>query len=341
MDKKSIIRWSLSSLAIVVIASATALAYWGHLAYTRYQGSDDVWIFIPADADAAYIRSQLSEKAGDAGKNAARLWSWYKSDTRKAHGAYKITPGTSAIEIFKAISRGNQTPVKLTFNNVRTIDQLTSRIASRMEMDSTSLSAAIDSILPESGFSKAAYIAAFLPDTYEFFWTASPAKVVDTLLKHRNRFWNDTRRAKAKALGLNPVQVATVASIAEEETNSRSERGTVARLYLNRIHRGMPLQADPTVKFAVGDFSLKRITQKHLDTPSPYNTYRVNGLPPGPIRMPEAATLDAVLDSRPHPYIYMCAKEDFSGRHNFTSDYSTHMKNAARYRQELNKRNIK
>lgn len=341
MNKKSLIRWGLTALAIIIIATATMGAYWCHVAYSSYQGDSAVWIYVPKDATADYIRQELTDKAGDAGKNAARLWLWLKGDPAKANGAYRIEPGTTALHIFKSISRGSQTPVRLTFNNIRTIDQLASRVASRLELDSLQFVAALDSILPPQGFKKSTYTAAFLPDTYEFYWTASPAKVIDTLLKHRNDFWNDERRSKAKKLGLTPVEVATVASIAEEETNSRQERGTVARLYLNRIHRGMPLQADPTVKFAVGDFSIKRITGAHLSSTSPYNTYKYAGLPPGPIRMPEAATLDAVLNSTPHNYIYMCAKEDFSGRHNFTSDYAVHQKNAARYRQELNRRNIK
>lgn len=341
MNKKSLLRWGLTALTIIIIASATTYAYWCHIAYASYDGDSVAWIYVPKNASSDYIRKELTDKAGDAGKNAARLWSWFNGDPSKAHGAYKIEQGTTSLQMFKSISRGSQTPVRLTFNNIRTIDQLASRVASRMEFDSLQFISSMDSILPAKGFKKSTYTAAFLPDTYEFYWTASPAKVINTLLKHRNDFWNEERRAKAKKLGLTPVEIATVASIAEEETNSRQERGTVARLYLNRIHRGMPLQADPTVKFAVGDFSIKRITNAHLNTASPYNTYKFAGLPPGPIRMPESATLDAVLDSKPHNYIYMCAKEDFSGRHNFTSDYVAHQRNASRYRQELNRRNIK
>lgn len=339
MNRKSLIRRGLT--ALIIIAIATMTVYWWHIAYSSYEGDSALWIYVPKDATADYIRKELTDKAGNAGRNAARLWLWFKGDHSKAHGAYRIDPGTSSLQIFKSISRGSQTPVRLTFNNIRTIEQLASKVASRMEFDSLQFVSSMDSILPTKGFKKSTYIAAFLPDTYEFYWTASPAKVIDTLLKHRNDFWNDKRRAKAKNLGLTPVEIATVASIAEEETNSRQERGTVARLYLNRIHRGMPLQADPTVKFAIGDFSIKRITKAHLGSTSPYNTYKFAGLPPGPIRMPETATLDAVLNSTPHNYIYMCAKEDFSGLHNFTSDYAVHQRNATRYRQELNRRNIK
>lgn len=341
MDKKRIKRYSLTVLSIAAISVITLYAYWNHIANIEYDGDEEKWIYIPEGATPDYINDELTSKLGTPGKNAVRLWQWYGGDVSKARGAYRVEPGTSAFQIFKTISRGAQTPIKLTFNNIRTIEQLASRIDNRMEMDSTEFMKAIDSILPENGFKKPGYIAAFLPDTYEFYWTATPDKVVNTLLQHRNRFWSDERRSKAKSLGLTPVEIATIASIAEEETNSRPERGTVARLYLNRIHRKMPLQADPTIKFALGDFSIRRITDRHLNVQSPYNTYKHAGLPPGPIRMPEAATLDAVLNSNPHNYIYMCAKKDFSGRHNFTADYATHLDNARRYRQALNRRNIK
>lgn len=202
--------------------------------------------------------------------------------------------------------------------------------------------AALDSLLPSAGFkSRDSYTAAFLPDTYEFYWTASAASTARKLLETRNAFWNDERRAKARKLGLTPVEAATLASIAEEETNNRDERATVARLYLNRVHKGMRLQADPTIKFALGDFSLRRIRGEHLNVNSPFNTYVNPGIPPGPIRVAEARTIDALLNSAPHDYIYMCAKEDFSGTHNFASDYATHCKNARRYQQALNRRNIR
>ena len=155
------------------------------------------------------------------------------------------------------------------------------------------------------------------------------------------QFWNDERKAKATALGLTPDEVVILASIVEEETAKRDERGKVGRLYLNRLQKNMRLQADPTVKYAIGDFSIKRITEKMCAFDSPYNTYRVAGLPPGPIRLVEKHTIDAILDSKPHNYIYMCAKSDFSGYHDFAADYATHIANAKRYQAELNKRNIK
>lgn len=335
--KKNLIVAGVAAVAVVAVG---VVAAWLFL-MTGFSGDEPTRIYIPDGSSDEDIRSILSSRLGPAGERASFLWSVAGGDPSRAHGSYMVNPGMSPAKIYRMVKNGAQTPVKLTFHNIRTINQLASKVASVIETDSASFMAACDSVLLQKGFTRPGYVAAFLPDTYEFYWTASPEKVVATLSGYRDRFWNDTRRGKAKALGLSPVEVATVASIAEEETNSREERGTVARLYLNRIRKGMMLQADPTVKFAVGDFALRRITGAHLNVNSPYNTYRNIGLPPGPIRIPEAATIDAVLDSKPHNYIYMCAKEDFSGRHNFASDYASHQNNARRYHKALNARNIK
>lgn len=330
---------------IIAAAVATAaLALWGLTTLRNYTikgfEGEPTWIFIDGDTNADSVKNLLSEKLGVTGRRAATLWSLSGDNAGKAHGAYRIDPGMSAAKVYRMISRGAQTPVKLTFNNLRTVNQLASRVGMKLETDSARFMAACDSLLPAAGFTRAGYAAAFIPDSYEFYWTAPADKVVETLLAHRNRYWDEHRRSQAASLGLTPVEVATIASIAEEETNNREERATVGRLYLNRYKKGMMLQADPTVKFAVGDFSLRRITGKHLATASPYNTYQNPGLPPGPIRIPDASSMTALLESKPHDYLYMCAKEDFSGRHNFAVSFAEHQKNAARYHKALNQRNI-
>lgn len=336
MSKKSIILLSVvAAVAAIAIVGVTVF-----VGYTRgYDGESEQWVYVGSNASPDDVSRELKQRLGDTGAKVDKIMRL--SGKEAVNGAYLIEPGMSAIDIARKISRGAQTPIKLTFNNIRTLDQLASRVGERLELDSLQFMKACDEVLPGAGFTKPTYIAAFLPDTYEFYWTASPESVVKRLLDYRNRFWNDERRAKAKSLGLTPVQAATVASIAEEETNNAEERGVVARLYMNRLNRGMLLQADPTVKYAVGDFGLRRITGAHLAVASPYNTYKNPGLPPGPIRMPSARTLDALLKSKPHNYIYMCAKEDFSGLHNFASDFATHQKNAARYRKELDRRKIR
>jgi UPF0755 protein len=256
------------------------------------------------------------------------------------HGAFRIEPGMASYKIAHRLAHNSESPITVTFNNLRTIDQLAVRISNKLELSPDAFKAACDSILSAAGFNHNEFASAFIPNSYDFYWTASPEHVVNTLLTYRNNFWTDNRREKAKSIGLSPIEVTTLASIVEEETAANSERPIVARLYLNRLKRGMRLQADPTVKWAVGDFSLRRITGKHLNVDSPYNTYKYAGLPPGPIRIPEQATIDAVLDAPAHNYIYMCAKADFSGTHNFASDFKTHMQNAAAYQKALNNRKI-
>lgn len=328
-------------IALGCLAGVAALGV-ADVALSSY-GGEDVRISIPAGSTSAEVQSIIREELpGSFGRKAALLWKLAGADPSRAHGSYLIESGMSAVRVAKNIHSGRQTPVKLTFNNMRTLDELARRVGQQLEVSADDFMAACDSLLPARGYkSRAEYPAAFIPDSHEFYWTASAPAVVTRLADARDRFWTEERRYKASKLGLRPVEVATVASIAEEETAAADERATVARLYINRLHKGMKLQADPTVKFATGDFSLRRITGKHLQTPSPYNTYLREGLPPGPIRIAEAATMQAVLDAPQHNYIYMCAKEDFSGRHNFASDYTTHMANARRYRAALDARGIK
>ncbi|MCM1021033.1 MAG: endolytic transglycosylase MltG [Muribaculum sp.] len=327
-------------LIMLLLVVAAGMFTWSSITNTDYTGEQPAWVYIPAGSDFEQISDSLSKSLGKAGVNAATIWKLTGGKTSRAHGAFKIEKGTSALSIYRTISRGRQTPVRVTFNNIRTMPQLYARLSTQIEADSLAIATAADSSLSANGLAKEQYIGAFMPDTYEFYWTDSPQKVIDKIHSHQKAFWNPERTLKAADLGLTPEQVITIASIAEEETNNAAERATVGRLYINRLKHGMRLQADPTVKFAVGDFALRRITGKHLEVKSPYNTYLNEGLPPGPIRMPDARTIDAILDSAPNNYIYMCAREDMSGLHNFTASAQQHMQNAARYRAALNRRGI-
>lgn len=327
--------------AVALALTAAGLVLGWHYVNAPYGGTEPVWVYIPAGSGRAAVADSVkaATDAGFAGKVISVL---YGIDADAApHGAFKIAPGDRVRAVARRLQHNRQTPVRVTFNNVRTLDALAASIADQLELDANDFLTAADSILPAAGFKKREeYPAAFIPDTYEFYWTSTPGATVGRLLDYRNRFWDDNRRARAAELGLNPVKVATLASIVEEESNAADERPTIARLYLNRLRIGMPLQADPTVKFAVGDFTLRRIRAAHLAVNSPYNTYRHRGLPPGPIRIADQRALDAVLSAPVHNYLYMCAKEDFSGRHNFATDLATHNRNAARYRAALNRRNI-
>lgn len=332
---------ALLTAGIAVVVAICAVLAFAFIPYTGAEGKSE-WVYIPATASASDVRDSLKASLGSStGTRVAILWRMQGGTPAASQGAYRVKSGESALAVSRRIATGRQTPVEVTFRGTRTMEQLTRRIASQLQCSPEELMEACLEVLPDSGFSRAGFPAAFIPDTYEFYWSADPINVVRRLLDYRNRFWTSERRAQAKSLGLTPVQVATLASIVEEETAKADEKPKVARLYLNRLEKGMKLQADPTVKFAVGDFTLRRILGSHLAVESPYNTYRVTGLPPGPIRVPQASTLNAVLSAPRHPYIYMCAKEDFSGYHNFASDYPTHLANARRYQAELNRRGIK
>ncbi len=271
------------------------------------------------------------------------LTSGQKMLEKKKNGAYVFEGNESMIDVYRKITRGLQTPVKITFNNIRTNEEFVERISEQLFMSKDSLQKIFDegTFAKEYGLDKATFSTIFLPDTYEFYWTVSPESFIKRMKKEHDAFWNTSRVNKAKALGVTHIELATIASISEEETNDPYERGIVGRLYLNRVNRGMPLQADPTVKYALGDFAIRRVLFEHLEIDSPYNTYKNAGLPPGPIRFASKQTIDAILNSKPHKYLYMCAKEDFSGLHNFATTLTQHNINAAKYRRELNRRKIK
>ncbi|MDE6089658.1 MAG: endolytic transglycosylase MltG [Duncaniella sp.] len=325
---------------IALFAAGVSVLTFVFIPYSGRDGNSE-WIYIPKDISQAAVKDSMKSSLGSSmGTRVYVIWKLMGGNSERSQGAYKVSPGQSALGISRHIAHGRQTPVEVRFNGTRTMKQLSERIASQLQCTPQEFMEACEDVLPDSGFTRQNFPAAFLPDSYEFYWSASPHNIVKRLLDYRNRFWNKERRAKAAALGLSPTEVATVASIVEEETAKADEKPKVARLYLNRLRKGMKLQADPTVKFATGDFKLRRILGKHLAIESPYNTYKHTGLPPGPIRVPASATIDAVLNAPEHNYIYMCAKEDFSGYHNFASDYQTHIANARRYQAELNRRGI-
>lgn len=257
-------------------------------------------------------------------------------------GRYRITNGMSNYSLIEMLRTGKQDPVKLVFNPVRGVDRFGGIVAHQIEADSISLDRMLHDpdVAAKYGFSVATFPCMFIPNTYEFFWNTSAEKFIVRMHKEYERFWNDARKAKAGKLNLSPAEVVTLASIVEEETVKSSEKSRIAGVYLNRLRKGIMLQADPTVKFAVGDFSIRRILNKHLLVNSPYNTYRFVGLPPGPINYPSSSTVDAVLNAEKHSYLYFCAREDFSGYHNFSSTLKQHNKNATAYRQALSRQGI-
>jgi UPF0755 protein len=257
-------------------------------------------------------------------------------------GRYEIKKGWNTNQLVNLLRSGQQTPVMLTFNMVRFYEDLSGKVSRYLEADSLTFyqTLTVDTLPAFYGFTPETFPAMFIPNTYEFYWTSTPQDFIDRMHKEYQRFWNNERKAKAEALGLTPVDVATLASIVQEETVKDDEKPVVAGLYLNRLKRGMLLQADPTVKFALHDFTIRRVTNAMLEINSPYNTYQNAGLPPGPINFPEISSIEAVLNPQKHQYLFMCAKDDFSGYHNFSTNLSQHNIYAARYRNALNKHKI-
>lgn len=262
--------------------------------------------------------------------------------SRVKAGKYKVDKGMSIYNLVRILRSGRQEPVKLVVNKLRTEDDFVRFVCTKLEADSTRMRALLadNKYLSAFGLDDNTAMCAVIPDTYEFYWNTSADKAFGKIAGYYNQFWTDARKQKAKAQGLTQQQVSILASIVDEETNKNDEKGNVASVYMNRLKTGMKLQADPTVKFAIGDFSIKRITSVHTAYSSAYNTYANTGLPPGPICTPSKKSIDAVLDAPATDYIYFCAKEDFSGYHRFASNYTDHMKNARLYQQALNARGI-
>jgi UPF0755 protein len=257
-------------------------------------------------------------------------------------GRYLFQKGMNTNQIVNMLRGGLQEPVDVTFSNIRFKEDLAGRVSKYIEADSLSILNLFydEKKIKDYGFTPATFRAMFIPNTYEFYWTTTAEEFANRMKTEYERFWNEDRRKKAEEIGLTPVEVITLASIVQAETAKNEELKRIAGLYINRLKRGQLLQADPTVRYAVGDFALRRILNSHLDTESPYNTYKYAGLPPGPIGFPETAVIDAVLDFEKHNFIYMCAKEDFSGFHYFAVTLEEHNRNAAKYRAALNANQI-
>ena len=252
-------------------------------------------------------------------------------------GLYTIEPNMTNIEAVRLLRSGNQTPSRVTFSNARLVEDLYEPITRYIELTPEEFGVAVEDFTASNndGFTRETIIAMFIPNTYQVYYTISAKDLVERLNLEYNKFWTEENRTKAAALGLSPLEVSTLASIVQAESTIGEESPVIAGLYINRLEQGIPLQADPTLVFAVGDFTLKRVLNEHKQVESAYNTYKYKGLPPGPINMPSIRSLNAVLNYAEHDYIFMCAKEDFSGYHNFTASLREHNENARRYQRAL------
>lgn len=344
--KKQSKRNIIAGILLFFVLLIAGVGMWGYrLAWApNFMPQETVYIYIGKDKSFTDLCRQLQDSA-----DCSRIGSFkqlagmlkYQANIRT--GRYAVSPGMSNLQLLNDLRRGHQVATRLTFNNIRFKEDLAERLDEQLMLDKDELLSLLnDSAYCDSlGFTTETITSLFIPNTYEVYWNIPADKLMQRMKREYIAFWTDARLEKAKAIGLTPAEVATLASIVEEETAASDEYPIVAGLYLNRLHRGIPLQADPTVKFAVGDFTLQRILFEHLEVDSPYNTYKHAGLPPGPLRIPTIKGMDSVLNYMKHNYLYMCAKEDFSGRHNFAATLAEHNRNANRYRAELNRRKIR
>lgn len=335
-------KWWITALVILFILGGIILLYIFLPAVANKSESREL-IKIPANATTQMVRDSLEKYYGSKYADKVALISKLRgTDYTQRHGAYMIDSGISPLNAERLLSRGAQHPIVLVVNGARGLDVLSEKMSKNMDFTADSLIKQMKdtTLLNQFGLKPSEALALFIDDSYQVYWNSSPKTVATKIGANYKKIWTEARLQKAKELGLTPAEVITIASIVDEETNKKDERPMVARLYLNRLKQGMKLQADPTVKFALGDFGLRRIRSEHLKVDSPYNTYNITGLPPGPIRTVTVSDIDAVLDSPSHDYIYMCAKDDFSGYHNFAKDYNTHLQNARNYQKALNRRNI-
>jgi UPF0755 protein len=335
--KKRIALITLSVL--VVIAAFFAWKLYGASVKTP----EGKYLYVPTGQTMDQLRSSLVEQKII---NGTTWFDWTAKILRfktVKPGRYEIKKGTSLMNFIRMLRSGDQSPVNFVITKLRTKESLAGKAGKVFECDSTEMIRFLNS--PDSlkayNVDTNTVMALAMPLTYSIKWNTTPGKIMQQFATAYKTFWNNDRTQKAANLGLTPIEVSTLAAIIDEETNAKSDRPNVASVYLNRINKGMPLQADPTVKFAMKNFALRRILNEHLKYPSPYNTYLNKGLPPGPICTPAGETIDAVLDSPKTEYIYFVANSDFSGTHIFTTNYADHLKYARLFQQELNKRNIK
>ena len=347
--KKSVSKFYLyGSLACVLVILFVGYLYL-FASFSKSSKTQYVYIDTDDNIDSVYNKVRpFAKSIPFQAFHTLTLHSGYAEHIRT--GRYAIAPDEGALKIWRHMKNGLQEPVNLTIPSVRTMDKLADELGKRLMLCSTEILAALtdEATCEKYGYDTATIACMFIPNTYDVYWNISMEKLMQRMKKESDKFWNFERTQKAKAMNLTPEQVITLASIVDEETANNAEKPMIAGMYYNRLtlHNaeypdGMPLQADPTIKYAWKRFELKRIYNNLLSIKSPYNTYKNPGLPPGPIRIPSIAGIDAVLNHVHHDYLYMCAKEDFSGTHNFARTYEEHLQNAAKYSKALNERGIK
>lgn len=341
-------KWIILSLVvtIILVALGFCIKQYYHFAKANFKSVDEeshAYHIYPETTTDAFIKEML----GDYEMLSELAWCLhcrYLKFTHPEPGYYRFSSKIANRDLIRRIQLGEETPIKLSFTHtIRTREQLAGQMGKKLLLDSTEVIHRLndEEYMAHFGLTPETAVCLFIPNTYEVYWTMSADQLFARMYKEYQRFWNEERLAKAEKLGLTPVEVATIASIIASETNKKDEYPTIASLYLNRLKKGIALQACPTVIYAVGDFSMRRVLKRHLTIDSPYNTYKYRGLPPGPIRLARPDVIDAVLNAPKTDYLYMCANPDFSGTHVFSSNYAKHRAVARQYQRALNQRRVK
>lgn len=330
-------------LSFLVILSGLLAGGWLFLVF-RHKNivtpeGQTAYLLIPHGADFEQVMDSLTVNGFLKFEDTFRWAARYENLPSHVHpGRYGLDPNMNNQTLARKLAMGWQDPLNITLSGtIRTFERLASVLTKNIELDSSAVMEYLknDSLIAKFGFDSVSLRGMFIPNTYQVYWTVSAEQLMERMYREYKHFWNEERRGKAQDIGLTPFQVSTLASIVYEETKMTDEMPAVAGVYMNRLRINMPLQADPTLIFAARDYSIRRVLKKHTRIDSPYNTYRYRGLPPGPISIPSIEAIDAVLDYDRHHYLYFCAKEDFSGYHNFAATLSGHMKNARRFQKAL------
>jgi UPF0755 protein len=334
---------------ILVIVVATSLTFWSFyrkvfVPNVVLKRASTQYIYIPTGSTFPDVMRILQDKGYLKNSESFR---WVAEQMNYPSlvkpGRYLIKQKMNNRELIGLLRSGRQTPLRLTFSNIRTVEQLAGAVGNKIEADSSSIAFLFrdEAFQKIYGFTAQSSLSIVIPNTYEFYWNTSAEEFYKRLAKEYKKFWTDKRQAKAAKIGLTQAEVSTLASIVEQETRRNDEKPVIAGVYLNRYRKGWKLEADPTLVYALGDFTIRRVLNEYKEIDSPYNTYMYTGLPPGPICMPSVASIDAVLNYQAHNYLFFCARSDFSGYHAFATTYSQHLVNARKFQKELNRRNIR
>jgi len=345
--KKSGIKKVLAVVAVILVIGGITAGYFAYRTAfgpnVDLEGKVTMHIYIPTGSSYEDVLNILEENRVVANINTFTWLAEQKNyPNRVMAGRYLIHEDMNNNELINLLRSGRQDPVNITFSNIHTRYEVAGVLSRRLEADSAGILDLMKDpeVMKNYGLTPETAKLMFIPNTYEFLWNTSEKEVLDRMQREYNNFWNNQRLRQAENINLSPEEVGIMASIVQRETSKRDEMNRIAGVYMNRIKRNIPLQADPTVIFAVGDMSINRVLNRHLEIDSPYNTYRNRGLPPGPITLPEPFVIDQVLNYENHEYLFFCALDDFSGYHAFAKTYNEHLANARRYRQALNERRI-